>query len=317
MTLINKKNAQKILSNQENVLIVLKPNIDLSYTQIIKKVYFVLRKYDRNIIISKNEQVNFSKNFWNVFSSNEIYDSLNDVTINNIDLAIVLGGDGTLLSVCRKFAGKQTRILSFNLGKLGFLTEFLDKDIFSVFKKIFEKSEKMQTQNISIFTGEVVRSGKTIHRKIFVNDAVIGKNNHSRMFKVSIDTEDEHIFSTFGDGIIVSTPIGSTAYSLSSGGPVIHPEVQALLITPICPHSLNLRPATIPDTLKLKISITKFSGDANITFDGQEQIPLMANDQIIIKKNKKLYSKIIKNSDKKYFETLRDKFTYGQMGKIE
>ncbi len=228
--------------------------------------------------------------------------------IYHTDLIITLGGDGTLLGVGRNSKIDSPPIFGINWGQLGFLTEF-SKDRF-----ITRLSEtingKYEIISIELFKVEIFKNEKRYYEGTFLNDAFVGKGDISRMFKLSIGTEDEHIYDLVGDGVVVSSPLGSTAYSLSAGGPILYPEMRACVITPVCPHSLARRPVVIPDKFNLVIKALETGQDIRITLDGQEVITIGEGDIIKISRRKKRSAVFIRNPRRQYFKTLKEKFTH-------
>jgi len=227
----------------------------------------------------------------------------------NSDLIISLGGDGTLIGVCRNADRKMPPIFGVNMGHLGFITEFNKIDMFDELTKILKGN--YTTRNLTIYTVEVHKFGKRIFKGNFVNDAVINKNDISRMFTLSVEVDDEHVYDLSGDGIIISSPTGSTAYSLAAGGPIIHPGVTGMVLTPICAHSLTHRPLLIMDKSVVKIKVDRKNSPVNLTLDGQHNIAVDSNETVYIKRSGRKV-KLIENPERNYFLTLKEKFTHGK-----
>ncbi|MCK5072154.1 MAG: NAD(+)/NADH kinase [Bacteriovoracaceae bacterium] len=231
---------------------------------------------------------------------------LNDRT----DLAISLGGDGTLIGLCRDTVKLDAPIFPINLGKLGFLTEFSKNNYQKELEKVITGTVSVSTIwpfHVSIMDGQ-----EKVFESLFLNDAVLGKNNISRLINLSVETDNENIFDISGDGIIISSPQGSTAYSLSAGGPIIHPSVNAIVLTPICPHTLNSRPLVIPDNKKVILHIKENEEEVILTLDGQSAIKLSPQSTVSISKSSKINYHIVKNPEKNYFNNLREKFIHGR-----
>ena len=144
-----------------------------------------------------------------------------------------------------------------------------------------------------------------------MNDVVVNNNLISRMLTLSVESEGEHIYNLAGDGLIISSPIGSTAYSMAAGGPIIHPNVNAITLTPICAHSLTHRPLVIPDHSNVIIKAAKSDESIKLTLDGQQHVTLGSNDTILVTKKKSKIVRLIKNPDRTYYRTLKEKFTHG------
>ena len=227
------------------------------------------------------------------------------------DLLIVLGGDGTLLSAARlAVEGKvPIPILAVNLGGLGFLTTVSQDEIYPILEEIFANKHRVSER--VMLDAEVVRGGTVIRRQIALNDAVLNKAALARIMDLELRVDGEYVTSYKADGLILSTPTGSTAYSLAAGGPIVYPIVEAFVMTPICPHTLTNRPLVIPDSAKIEIDF-KAEGDAVfLTLDGQVGIELARGDHIVVRKaREKLY--LVRPARKTYYEILRTKLKWGE-----
>lgn len=225
------------------------------------------------------------------------------------DLIIVLGGDGTLLSVARLAAGRDVPILGVNLGGLGFLTEVTLEELFPTLEKIFNND--YVTDDRLMIQGLVRRQGEVVARSAVLNDVVVSKGTLARMIRIEIFVNGQFVTSLRGDGAIVATPTGSTAYSISAGGPILHPSVGALLITPICPHMLTNRPIVVPDQGQIEMMVRTQEEGTNVTFDGQVGFSLRQNDVIeVVALPDKI--RLIRSPDRNYFEVLRRKLKWGE-----
>ncbi len=183
------------------------------------------------------------------------------------DLLIVLGGDGTLLAAARAAAGRRVPILPVNLGGLGFLTSVTLEELYPLLETVL--AGQHQTSERVMLQAEVFRGGKKLETQRALNDAVLNKGAVARMIDLDLHIDGDFVSKYKADGLIVSTPTGSTAYSLSAGGPIIYPEVAAFVITPICPHTLSDRPLVVPDTAAIKIECLAEGEGAHLTLDGQ------------------------------------------------
>jgi NAD+ kinase len=231
-----------------------------------------------------------------------------DYIFKKVDLLISLGGDGTLLGVCRHVSSKVP-VFGVNLGRLGFITEFSKKEFYEKLNIVFMgRYELIKT---SLFSIEVIEN-KKIRKEYFLNDAVFTKNEIARMFTLSVSSNNQHIYDLSGDGLIVSSTYGSTAYSLAAGGPIVHPEVKAIILTPICAHSLTHRPLVIPDNFELQIKLLDKIDTVNITLDGQVCVPVKHGNTVKISKESRRSVSIIKNIERTYFHTLKEKFVHGR-----
>jgi NAD+ kinase len=292
----------------DKISFILKPRGTTEFSGILTNLVKWLLKMGKTIIFSEDEAKRIQKLLPKLYSKVEFlpYDEL----FSKGELIITLGGDGSLLGASRKSQKNGPPIFGINLGKLGFITEFSQFDFYDSLEETL--NGKFEITLLPLFKVEVQRGKEPIFRSHFVNDAVINKNDISRMFTLSLETNEEQVTIFSGDGVIVSSPIGSTAYSLAAGGPIIHPLVKSLAITPICPHSLTNRPMVITDDSALIIKVYPTNGQINLTLDGQEYLEINNQDSVIIKKSS-LTAQLIKNPQKTYFHTLKEKFAQGKV----
>lgn len=234
-----------------------------------------------------------------------------DLLAKESNLVITLGGDGTFLRAGRLTHKYSKPILGVNLGELGFLAEAtldsLQQDLKSLVNGKYDISSRMTLE------GEILRKDKkeAIVVEPALNDAVIGKRALSRIIDLETYIDDEYITTYCADGIIVATPTGSTAYTLSAGGPIVYPGSQVLLVVPICPHMLNHRPLVVPASSKIKIKLGKGAKDVLLTVDGQVGLDLQPEDSIVIGRGAQDIS-LINFADTSYFDVLKRKMHWGK-----
>lgn len=226
------------------------------------------------------------------------------------DMVIVLGGDGTLLSAARLMAdsGKSVPIFGVNLGSLGFMAEVTLNELYANLEKAL--AGKLEAEERMMLTAGVIRGGRRVSRYTVLNDAVINKGALARMMMLEVSVNDDRLTTLKADGLILSTPTGSTAYSLSAGGPIIEPTIHCFVLTPICPHTLSNRPIVLPDNATVKVRLVSQSEDVALTLDGQLGCPLRRYDVVEVRKAK-YRMKLIKHPTKHYFEILRTKLGWG------
>ena len=227
-----------------------------------------------------------------------------------VDLIIVFGGDGTYLSAARLMKEKSIPILGVNMGTLGFLTEVKKEEVYDALNKILTLSQ-IKISERTMLEVDVLRKGKSILKSFVVNDAVISKGAIARIIGVKISANDEWANTVRADGIIVSTPTGSTAYSLAAGGPIVMPALDCMLVTPICPHGLTQRTLVLPDQVKLEMTLVHTPGHVFLTLDGQAGLDLKHGDLIRVTRFKKHRLKIVKAPNRDYFTILREKLNFG------
>lgn len=219
----------------------------------------------------------------------------------------VLGGDGTFLSAVRWIGNAPLPVLGVKFGQVGFLAEITADDLFSAAKAVIQRDFAIQQRMRLAVT--VIKDGRERSREIVLNDVVVTKSTLARLAHVEVYI-DGHYLTTFrADGLIVSTPTGSTAYSLAAGGPVIHPEVPGIIMTPICPFTLTNRPLVVPDRAEIKMSLEKLSSNMILTFDGQAGMEINHRDRILIEKSPHPVH-MIKVPGIEYFDILKAKLSW-------
>lgn len=230
-----------------------------------------------------------------------------DIPLNS-DIIVVFGGDGTLLSVARMIGNMDVPILGVNLGGLGFITELARDEIKDNIDMIF--SEESCYEERIMLLADVFRKGKKLISHNALNDVVLNKSALARMFEFDIMIDRQYVSTFRADGLIISTPTGSTAHSLAAGGPILYPTLETFLLAPICPHTLTSRPIVLPDTFTVEVKI-KNGDDVYLTLDGQAGYPLKARDRIRIKKAD-YKTKFLVLHDRDYFQVLRTKLKWGE-----
>ena len=196
------------------------------------------------------------------------------------------------------------------MGTLGFLTEVKREEVYDALNKILVQ-KKIGISERTMLEVSVVRKGKSILKSLVVNDAVISKGAIARIIGIKINVNGEWANTVRADGMIVSTPTGSTAYSLAAGGPIVMPSLDCMLLTPICPHGLTQRPLLLPDRMKVELTLDHMPGHVYLTLDGQDGIDLKAGDLIQVSRFKKHKLKIVKAPHRDYFTLLREKLNFG------
>ncbi|MGH7207213.1 MAG: NAD(+)/NADH kinase [Nitrospiraceae bacterium] len=226
-----------------------------------------------------------------------------------VDLLVVLGGDGTLLSVARLVGARDVPILGANLGGLGFLTEVTLDEIYSTLDGVLRGTYEV-TRRI-LLSAAVSRTGERIAEYVALNDAVIHKSDLARIIELETYIDGQYVTTFRADGLILSTPTGSTAYCLAAGGPIVYPTLRALVVTPICPHTLTFRPLVIPDAATIRIVQASAGESAYLTLDGQVGFTLYHRDVIEVRRSDHTIA-LIKVPGKDYFQVLRAKFKWGE-----
>jgi NAD+ kinase len=224
------------------------------------------------------------------------------------DLIIVFGGDGTFLHTSLNFIGTGIPLMGINLGRIGFLTEIETNELSEALDDIVNKNYSVESRNA--LEVSIKRGNDVINNKYAVNDVVINRGAVGEMLKVNMHINNEFVNSYRGDGIIVSTPTGSTAYSFSAGGPIINPKVKAILITPLCPHAVHVKPMVISDDEVINIDVDGKKDQIYLTTDGRNTIKILSEDIVEIKSSEQEIS-LIKFPDRTFYTILRNKMRVG------
>ncbi len=224
-------------------------------------------------------------------------------------LVIILGGDGTLLSAARAIAGRDIPLFAVNLGGLGFLTAISVEELFPELERALRNEHRIARRRM--LSCEIQRDGEIVASYDALNDVVITKGQIARMIDLVCNVDAHFVCRYKADGLIIATPTGSTAYSLSAGGPIVFPSVGALCITPICPHTLTNRPVLVSDSSVIQVLNLAATGDAYLTIDGQVGEPLHESDRILCRSSQKSVS-LIRPPRMLFFDVLRQKLKWGE-----
>jgi NAD+ kinase len=225
------------------------------------------------------------------------------------DLIVVLGGDGTMISTARLTGDKEVPVLGINYGSLGYLTEFRIEEMFPALEKILEGDYQIDPR--VMLDVEHLRDGEKLASGRVLNDVVINKAALARIIEIEVELNDLFVNSFRADGLIVSTPTGSTAYNLSAGGPILFPSMNAVVLTPICPFTLTNRPIVVPDADEIKIKLKNEIEGVVLTLDGQIGHQIKAGDRVSIRKSATTFN-LVKPSNRNYFDVLRNKLKWGR-----
>lgn len=223
------------------------------------------------------------------------------------DVLMVLGGDGTMLATARLLRGRPTPVLGVNLGTLGYLTEFSTEEVIPALEMIIKGD--YQVDRRMILEWQVLRDGDHVGAGAALNDVVVNKSALARIIDIECWVDTKHVTTYRADGLILSTPTGSTAYNLSAGGPIIAPGAEAITICPICPHTLTNRPLVLPYYAEVRLQLNTREQEVMLTSDGQTGIPLMAGDRVELRRSEKTFNTITAK-DRDYFEILRNKLKW-------
>lgn len=232
-----------------------------------------------------------------------------DQLAQECDLILLLGGDGTLLAAAREAAPRGIPILPINLGSLGFLTSFTIDELYPALEETL--AGRLVASERVMLTASLVRDGQVIESQRVLNEAVITKGALARMIEVELSIDGDFVCRYRADGLIVATPTGSTAYSMSAGGPIVHPAVQSIIVTPICPHTLSDRPIVIGDDSSVEMKLRGPAESVYLTFDGQKGVLMNSEDRVSIARAEERL-KLIQPHRKSYYGILRSKLKWGE-----
>jgi NAD+ kinase len=233
--------------------------------------------------------------------------SLHDVATGS-DVMVVLGGDGTMLSIARELAPHGVPLIGINQGRLGFLTDITVADMYDAVAEIL--SGQYVAEERILLNGQIRRNGERVYEATAFNDVVVGKGGSGRLIDLEIAINSEFVYSQRADGLVVTSPTGTTAYALSAGGPIVHPTLEAVALVPICPHTLSARPIVVSSHSRIEIHLTHCD-DARVHFDGQHYFDLAAGDHVWITRASRPVTLLHPHSYS-YYDTLRQKLHWGK-----
>jgi NAD+ kinase len=225
------------------------------------------------------------------------------------DLAVVVGGDGSLLAAARNLVGRQVPVVGINQGRVGFMTDIARNDMRAGIGAILEGSYSIEER--ALLDAEIFREGKSVLRTIALNEAVVGKGSQGRLIEFSLSIDGEFVYKLRGDGVIVATPTGSTAYALSAQGPILHPAVPALALVPLNPHTLSARPVSVSDRSVVEILLVR-ALDARAHFDGIALTDMAEGDRLVLKRSADAV-RFVHPPGYQYFATLREKLRWSEV----
>jgi len=225
------------------------------------------------------------------------------------DLVVVLGGDGTMISTARLVGDAQILVLGVNYGSLGYLAEFRIEEMFPALEAILIGDYAVDRR--VMLKAEHWRNGEMLAAGRVLNDVVINKAAIARIIGIDVKLDGQFVNGFRADGLIVSTPTGSTAYNLSAGGPIIYPSMNAVVLTPICPFTLTNRPIVVPDTAMIELELENENEGVVLTLDGQTGYPMRARDRVRIRKSSTTFN-IVQPANRNYFDVLRNKLKWGR-----
>jgi NAD+ kinase len=281
----------KLLEDKKTAGLVLKPN-----AKELKDIYPSIKKsfehYNIDVLLEKSSARMIEQNNGIEF----------DELCSKSDFLVTIGGDGTLISVARRSLKYKKAILGINLGTLGFLTSVLPEELDKFLKDFFDDAYKIDLRMM-------IKATINLNTSVAFNDIVIRSKSVSNMLNVDAYVDGEKVNNYYGDGLVVSTPTGSTAYNLSSGGPVVYPLTDAFIVTPISAHSLTQRPLILPVDFQLELSTPDNEG-AVVIIDGQDIYEIAKNEKIKIKIASEK-SMLIRTKDRDYFKVLNQKLNWG------
>jgi len=281
----------------KNIAIVAKPHGD-RVKPLVYEIMGFLNNRDLNILKDeRTAKVIGDKNF---NTDKEIQEKA--------DLLVVLGGDGTLISAVRILGVKETPVLGINLGRLGFLTETTADQAVSELKDVLDGNYRVERR--MKLHSHLMKDGEKLLEIDVLNDIVINKSDAARIFETSVYIDGMLVNEYRADGLIIATPTGSTAYSLAAGGPIVHPGLESMIITPICPQGLSNRPIVVSDDSEITIKVSPEKESVSITYDGQVFRQLDATKIITVKKANSVTNLIVPK-DKNYYALIREKLGWG------
>jgi NAD+ kinase len=227
----------------------------------------------------------------------------------NADLAVVIGGDGTMLAAARNLVGRRVPLVGINQGRVGFMTDIGHDDMQAGVGAILDGRYTLEER--ALLDAEIFREGKSVLRTVALNEAVVGKGSQGRLIEFELSIDGEFVYRLRGDGVIVATPTGSTAYALSAQGPILHPAVPALALVPLNPHTLSARPVSVSDRSVVEIALVR-ALDARAHFDGIALTDMAEGDRLILRRSADVV-RFVHPPGYRYFATLREKLRWSEV----
>lgn len=272
------------------------PNVDKQNAgDVLDRIFRFFAERDVQLILPMEEA--------RFFGCAEAY-GVENIEQEPVDMALSLGGDGTLLGVCHRYGRREVPVCGINIGTLGFMADIELDELEDRLEKILVGSYYIEQR--LLLAGFVRSQGRERFLGHAINDVVVTKGGMARMLRLGLSINETHLMDYKADGIIVASPTGSTAYSLSAGGPIMNPTIQALLVTPICAHTFNMRPLVVNEHDVIHIHIAAVHQDILVTFDGQESFHLQPGDEVVVRKAQQS-ARIVKFEDQDYYQILRTK----------
>ncbi len=228
---------------------------------------------------------------------------------NEVDLMLVLGGDGTMIATARMVGDQEVPVIGVNYGGLGYLAEFRIEELYTGLEAVLSGNYRLDKR--MMLEVELRRDDALLNSNRVLNDVVINKSALARIIEIETHFNGQFVNAFRADGLIVSTPTGSTAYNLSAGGPMIFPSMNAVVITPICPFTLSNRPIVVPDNSEIELRLKTDHEEVALTLDGQVGFPLKVGDLVVIRKSRTTFN-LVQPSNRNYFDVLRDKLRWGR-----
>jgi NAD+ kinase len=229
------------------------------------------------------------------------------------DVAIVLGGDGTMLGIARQLAPHGVPLIGINQGRLGFMTDIPVERMLPLLGEML--AGKVESEQRSLLEGSVLRAGETIFEGLAFNDVVVSRGAGSGMVELHVEVNGHFMYNQRSDGLIVATPTGSTAYALSAGGPLLHPSLSGIVLVPIAPHALSNRPIVVPDSVEIVIEVVS-GRDCSVNFDMQSLASLAHHDRIVIRRSAHMVT-FLHPEGWSYYDTLREKLHWNEYPSVE
>lgn len=285
----------------QTIALAVRPNTD-GIADSVGSVVDFLRRGGRTVVFEEQTAEHLAGGFEGVrvMSASEIG--------AECDAAIVMGGDGTMLGIARQLAPFDVPLIGINQGRLGFMTDIPLEGMLDVLAKILGGSYKAERR--TLLEGRVRRDGKDIHFGLAVNDVVVARGAGAGMAELRVDVDGHFMYNQRSDGLIISTPTGSTAYALSAGGPLLHPSLGGVVLVPIAPHALSNRPIVLPESSQIVIEIVR-GRDCSVNFDMQTFASLQTQDQIVIQRSPHAIT-FLHPEGWNYFNTLREKLHWNE-----
>lgn len=297
------------MSESSAIGLVIRPNVPEAVTKGIELLEWA-KSSKRSVLVDASTSEVLSCCSKELFSSVESPEQI----ASEADPIVILGGDGTFIGVARHVTKSCPTLIGVNFGTLGFLTEIAPSELFQTLEQVASGTAEIQERRL--LSARVHRGGREVFRVRAMNEALVQKGSRDKLLELDLFSGSKAVMRLRADGVIVASPTGSTAYSLAAGGSIVYPELEVMLLTPICAHSLTIRPLVLPSAFEVSLRIPQYEGEVFLTVDGQDSFDLQSGDEVIVGQDECVV-RLVTSPSQSYYDILRTKLNWGAPNRFE